>query len=89
MKLRPLLDNYFNVNDEFYLDENNRELEELLAYDKSSLNDLLWDDKNWLNVKRRSFFSSSERVDKNKGKRVNKNMFSSGLQGVWGVPGKK
>lgn len=24
-----------------------------------------------------------------KGKRVNKNMFSSGLQGVWGVPGKK
>ena len=24
-----------------------------------------------------------------KGKRVNKNMFSSGLQGVWGVPGRK
>jgi hypothetical protein len=33
--------------------------------------------------------SSSERFDRlGKGKRV-KNMFSSGLQGVWGVPGRK
>jgi len=30
-------------------------------------------------------YSSGEPV---KGKRVNKNMFASGLQGVWGVPGK-
>jgi hypothetical protein len=45
---------------------------------------------------RRDFFSkraymsgSSERFDRlGKGKRV-KNMFSSGLQGVWGVPGRR
>jgi hypothetical protein len=39
--------------------------------------------------KRAYLASSSERFDRlGKGKRV-KNMFSSGLQGVWGVPGRK
>jgi hypothetical protein len=39
--------------------------------------------------KRGYYVSNGETYDRViKGKRVNKNMFSSGLQGVWGVPGK-
>lgn len=38
---------------------------------------------------KRAYLNSGEAYDRIiKGKRVNKNMFSSGLQGVWGVPGK-
>lgn len=40
--------------------------------------------------KRAFSMSNGDGVDKLlKGKRVNKNMFSSGLQGVWGVPGRR
>lgn len=37
-----------------------------------------------------SYFASEDSADRLvKGKRVNRNMFSSGLQGVWGIPGRR
>jgi hypothetical protein len=76
--------------------EYNRLLDEILAsFDELSLpvgnnkyrNYLLINsnEKPW-EKRSRMLYSSDEA---SKGKRVNKNMFASGLQGVWGVPGKK
>ncbi|CAF0772187.1 unnamed protein product [Brachionus calyciflorus] len=69
LKLRPILDKLFGVDD----------LESNLRYNQMD------------NFKRSFFnFESKERMNKLvKRKRPNKNMFASGLQGVWGVPGKK
>lgn len=78
-------------------DDYNDELSSI--YDRHRLNELILQaliadqNKGWKMDNKRSFSSyagSSENYDRvHKGKRVNKNMFSSGLQGVWGIPGRR
>lgn len=69
IKLRPLLDKLFRINE---------------------INEDLYTQE--IDPEKRSFFDfdSYERpYNIMKRKRLNRNMFASGLQGVWGVPGKK
>ncbi len=64
--------------DELSLPENSNKYRNYLLIDSN--------EKQWEKRSPILKYGSGEAV---KGKRVNKNMFASGLQGVWGVPGKK
>ena len=101
LKLKSIIDRILDASEQQQLVGGNDEDVEMLAKQQalpsfsSSFSSLYYPSNSLigLNERPRSSKRSGSSVDAYekfiKGKRVNKNMFSSGLQGVWGVPGRK
>lgn len=102
LKLKSIIDRILDASEQQQLVGGNDEDVEMLAKQQalpsfsSSFSSLYYPSNSLigLNERPRSSKRSGSGVEGAyekfiKGKRVNKNMFSSGLQGVWGVPGRK